>query len=264
MDKKILDNLTLVLPIHNTFNEVDKELFLKAIKSVLITKGYQPKEILIVHTKDIKEYDIDFSIFGDLSYRTLKNDTDKTDYSSQINLAAKNIETEFFQILEQDDEVGETIYTNFVKYTSYYNNLSILMPLTIDVNSETMQYLKFSNCEPLSRGFIREGAIGVLTHEVVENIPSLSLSGSFIRTEEFLNIGGLKASLPISFIYEFFLRATSQDLNIMVLPKTVYLHRNLRKGSYLDNINKENYDKDKVNFWFEKAKKEFYFAKDRG
>ena len=92
------------------------------------------------------------------------------------------------------------------------------------------------------------------------------LSGALINTENFLDIGGLKPSMKLTFTYEFFLRATYNDLEIMTVPKIGYRHMNMREWSLFWNY--KNHPKDRLpaeeaKFWVDLAKKEYFFTEDR-
>lgn len=254
--------LTILIPIHTLFNEKDKEYFLKAIESIKKNQGFEKYNLLIVHTQELSEYKIDASIFTGINVSYLKN-TGATDFSSQINFAANNINTEYFTILEQDDEFSEIAFKSFEEYRNFYKNVSVFLPIAIDID-ENDNFLKFNGVESLSRSIVgTEGEVGVITHQVANSLPSQILSGSYFKIEDFKQIGGLKKNMSIAFLYEFILRATHNDQNLLVIPRLGYLHRNGRAGSYLDQINNSGIGKDEVTFWFDQAKKEYYFTKDR-
>ncbi len=259
MEKTILDNFTLIIPINEFDKEKDTEFLKKATESISKNKDYQPKKIIVVHTAD----NFDKTLFSKLdNVQYLTNTADKKDFAYQLNLGAKAVDTEYFGFLEFDDELGDTYFRAFKEYSDFYKNISVFLPTIIDI-SETDVFIKFTNSEALSRGLIQEGELGLLSHDHIKPMTSLNTSGAIFKTEDFNGIGGFKSSIKLSFIYEFLLRASYNDQKIFVIPRFTYLHRNGRPGSYLDQINKQNITKEEVTFWFDTARKEFYFDRDR-
>ena len=90
-------------------------------------------------------------------------------------------------------------------------------------------------------------------------------SGMVIKKDTYLENGGFKSSMRLTFVYEFLLRLTYNSVNIMTIPRIGYKHMNLREGSIFWNYkngNEKISDKE-VSFWIESAKKEHFFTSDR-
>ncbi len=260
---EILSNLTIIIPIHEFIGEADLKFFNSAIESIKTNKKYLPSEVLIVFTKeDFEKYGIDKKVLEGLNVSFLHNKSTKTDFCSQINFAVEKVTTEYFSIMEFDDEYGDIAFQSFKEYSDAYTNVSIFLTNTIETTSND-KFIKFSNCELMSRGAIPEGKLGLLNHQTMQMMTALVLSGSYIKKVDFLQFGGLKPSMKVSFIYEYLLRATYNEQIVFLIPKLSYLHRNGREGSYLDIIKKSNITKEEVTFWYDNAKKEFYFTRDR-
>ena len=47
---------------------------------------------------------------------------------------------------------------------------------------------------------------------------------------KFLEMGGIKPNIKLTFGYEFFLRMTYNSINIMSIPRLGYKHTNMREG----------------------------------
>jgi hypothetical protein len=79
------------------------------------------------------------------------------------------------------------------------------------------------------------------------------------------DFGGFKASVKLTFVYEFLLRLTYNSAKIMTIPKIGYKHTNLREGSiFWEYKNGENrLDENEIKFWVSSAKKEYFFTEDR-
>jgi hypothetical protein len=80
--------------------------------------------------------------------------------------------------------------------------------------------------------------------------------------KDWLEVGGLKPSIKITFWYEWMLRATSKGKKIFVIPKVGYNHTLGRENSLVETYKKE-IDKDETQWWFDLAKRESYFKEDR-
>ena len=87
-----------------------------------------------------------------------------------------------------------------------------------------------------------------------------------INKEKFTEVGGFKGSVRLTFVYEFLLRGTYNDLKVFTIPKVGYKHTNMRPDSLFWNYKyKEGdlIDSTEANFWIETAKKEYFFTTDR-
>jgi hypothetical protein len=86
-----------------------------------------------------------------------------------------------------------------------------------------------------------------------------------IRKDVIEDFGGFKASMKLTFVYEFLLRLTYNSTSIMAIPKLGYKHTNMREGSIFWNykFSGEKMIDDEVKFWVQTAKKEYFFKDDR-
>jgi hypothetical protein len=85
------------------------------------------------------------------------------------------------------------------------------------------------------------------------------------RKEKFLEVGGFKSNLKLTFGYELFLRLTHNSAKIMTIPRIGYKHMNLREGSIFWNYkNGDNrITQNEAKFWIDTAKKEYFFTNER-
>lgn len=254
--KTILEQLSIVIPIHEFNPEVDSDYLNKCLESIEATKLFSPKEIVLLVTTE------DPSFKKLKGIKVIKNTTDKTDFYSQINHYTSICKTEFFSVVEFDDEVSETYLKSFNDYYLNKKDVSVFIPMIVEVNQENT-FIKFSNAEPLSRGLIQEGPLCYLPHEQSKMLRSTLISGSFFKTEDLKEVGGFKTNLKISNNFEFIMRCTYSEKKVFVIPKLIYLHKNHRPNSALDQISKSEITKEEVLFWYEIAQKEFYYKRDR-
>ncbi len=258
------NTITTIIPIHK-FGEDDKDYFAKAIASIREQKKL-PTKVMIVVPKgsEVKEtlesYKYDDKIKEIVSI--VENDGE-TDFCSQINFGVSKIETEWFSILEFDDEYSKIMFDNFYKYATHYDEVEAFLPIVLDANVEG-KFLHFSNEPVWAKDF--SDKLGFLDNDALLNYPQFQISGGIYKKESFETVGGLKPSIKLQFAYEFLLRMTYYDKKIMTIPKVGYKKTNMRPSalfySYYMGDNKIRPDEAK--WWFNQAKKECYFKQDRG
>ena len=101
---KEINNIAVILPVHE-LNDETKELFKNAVESVK-TQMVRPDELIVVVPKgsDAAAYVQGFD-FGDYSKSVVVAENDgETDFSSQVNYGVSVAKSEWFSILEYDDE----------------------------------------------------------------------------------------------------------------------------------------------------------------
>lgn len=255
-----MTNVTVIIPIHTTENNLTNWLknSLKSIENQ-ITK---PEAVIIVRTpsedltKEIESIDLG-SIKG--ITKVVENTTGKYDFSSQINFGVEHVNTEFFSVLEADDEYSRIWFKNVKTYTESYSNVDLFLPLVVETDPSG-NFLSFTNEPVWAKDFSEE--IGFLDENTIQTYPNFNTSGMVIRTEKFKEFGGYKSSMKLSFIYEFLLRMTHNSCRVMVIPKLGYKHTNNREGSLFKSY-KDDVKPDEARFWMNLAKKEYFFSTDR-
>ena len=138
----------------------------------------------------------------------------------------------------------------------------MFLPIVLDTNIEG-RFLHFTN-EPVWAKDFSEN-LGFLDNDSLLNYPQFQISGGIYKKESYDVIGGLKPSIKMQFVYEFFLRATYYDKKIMTIPKVGYRKTNMREDSLFYNYSNGDNRMDplEARFWFNTAKKECYFKQDR-
>lgn len=259
-----MDNkLTIIVPVHR-LNEDEKDYFAKAIASIR-EQNVLPNKVLIVVPKDseikktVESFGYDEKIKSILEI--VENDG-KTDFCSQINYGVSKVETEWFSILELDDEYSKIWVNNFDKYSSYYDEVDMFLPIVLDTNVEG-KFLHFTNEPVWAKDF--SDKIGMLDNDALLNYPNFQISGAVIKKESFDSVGKLKSSIKLQFSYEFFLRMSYYDKKIMTIPKIGYKKTNMRPSSLFHGYynGAERLDPIEARWWFNTAKKECYFKQDR-
>jgi len=258
-----MKDLTIILPIHLT-NEKTDELFKNAIKSVSTQTVEDKPKLLVVRSSDtkLKAYLEQFD-FGELDVEIVEN-TEDTSFTGQVNFGVEKVTTKWFSVLEYDDEYSTIWFSNVNKYSNTYDDVDIFLPLVVDVTSEG-EFINFTNEAVWAMNF--SDKMGYLDNQCLLRYPNFQTSGMVINKEKFDEIGGFKSSVRLTFVYEFLLRATYNDLKAFTIPKVGYKHTNMRPDSLFWNYKykeEELIDSTEANFWIETAKKEYFFTTDRG
>jgi len=258
-------NISVIIPVHE-YNELIQGYLDKAIESVQKQEGIEElPTVIVVYTPNIETEMMTYQ--QELHTKKINNafikNIDKTDYQSQVNLAVKSqVTTDYFSVLEFDDEYSNTYFRNVEKYIKNYPEVDVFLTMMIEVN-EKNEGIKLTNETVWAQQFVGEnGEIGYLNINALKQYTDFKLSGAVIKTSEFLNLGGYKANIKLSFMYEFLLRALNNASKVFSIPKIGYKHLATREGSLFDGYLK-TMPVDERKFWFETATKESNFMNDR-
>jgi glycosyltransferase involved in cell wall biosynthesis len=253
-------NISVILPVHELNDETKKYLD-NAIESV-IAQTVRPDELVIVAPKgsDVVTY-LKTLEYGDYKESVVIAENDGlTDFASQINYGVSVAKTEWFSVLELDDEYASVWFKNAVKYREAHQNVDLFLPIIVDVDAAG-QFIGFSNEAVWAQSFSDE--LGILDLNALLAYQNFNIDGMVIKKEVFESLGGIKAGIKLMFNYEFLLRMTFKDVRVMIIPRFGYKHLNLREGSLFSSY-KEQIDPVEARWWLAQAKKEYYHTKDRG
>ena len=262
-----MNNVKVIIPIHK-FNDEISSLFSNAVESVMIQENIEelPK-ILVVYTKNIEDNIIGFVDAQKRKYQDkikigmTVNETNDTNFQSQINIGVKYVETEYFSILEFDDEFNRKYFKNVNKYIKYEPEVDIFLPIIIEVDPQGNAQ-KFTNEFIWAQMVVGEnGEMGYFNLDAVKQNADIKISGAVIKKDNFLVIGGLKKNIELMFNYEFIIRALHNGLTVFTIPKLGYKHMIARKNSLFDKNMKLTMPERK--FWYDTAIKESNFNTDR-
>jgi hypothetical protein len=248
-------NLTIIIPVH-VFDDTVNSLLEEAVDSVteqvpIIIAA--PKKVLtkIQETDKVGKHEgIEFL------------QTKKEDFCSQVNAAVAACKTEYFTVLEYDDKFTPNFLKNVKLYTETYKDVFGFLSLVEAVDYE------HKDAGPI--GYINEvfwassfsEVLGYLDFDSVSNFLSINVTGAVFKTQEFIEIGGLKPSIKIAFWHEFLLRAIHKEKKLFVIPKVGYIHTINRPDS-LSDINQKTVSAEEAEWWVELAQQEYYYVKDR-
>lgn len=253
--------ITVIIPVHE-YNETIEQYLIKAIKSIT----YQEKilnlpNLMIVSPPDVNEKLQALDINKNQSFTLLVNEGE-IDYQSQVNLAVDNITTDYFSVLEFDDEFSQTYIHNAEKYIFAYPDVDFFVPIMIEV-TENNEAMKITNESVWSQQIVGEnGELGFLNTNALKQHTDFKLSGAIIKKQTFSDIGKYKVKIKLTFMYELLLRALNNACKIFTIPKIGYKHLGVRKDSMF-NILQETMPINERKFWFETAINESNFTNDR-
>lgn len=260
--KEINENkcdISVILPVHE-LNDETKVLFANAVTSVK-EQIIRPDELVIVVPKgsEVSKYIKDFD-YGDFKTSvTIAENDGETDFSSQANFGVGACKSEWFSILEYDDEYAKIWFKNVIKYRNAHPNIEVFLPIIIDVDGGN-NFIGLTNEAVWANSFSDE--LGVLDNNALLTYQNFNIDGMVFKKSIFEDFGGFKPSIKLTFIYEFLLRMTFKDVKVMVIPKFGYKHINQRVGSLFHGY-KETLNPVEAKWWLSIAKKEYYHQKDR-
>jgi GT2 family glycosyltransferase len=252
-----MKKITIILPIHKLDDNYDVMLK-NSIQSV--EDFHNDVKVSIVCPGSLKDKIKNLSNKLEIDY-VINNGS--TDFCTQINLGITKCDTEWFSILEVDDQYKSVWLKNMNDYIQENPDVDIFLPIVKDINQEG-KFLSFTNESTWAYGFTEKQ--GYLDNEVLLDFQNYQTSGALYRTSVIKENGMFKENIKLTFTYEFLLRMTHNGVKIMTVPKIGYEHVNFREDSlfWLYKNNEDTKLKEpEVKFWLETAKKEFFFKNKR-
>lgn len=261
-----MSNITIIIPVHE-FNDKVKGYLTKGLDSIKLQVGVSIPKIKVVFTSAAEEGGIltflsEYSAASNIQIDSIKNEG-KTDFCGQINLGVQNTTTDYFSILEYDDEYSVIYFKNIEKHIAAMPEVGMFLPFTVDVDDKTSTPAQMVNQTIWSKGYVGEnGVLGFLNIKSLNDYSFYTIGGSVLKKSEFEAVGGLKSNIKLAFTYEFILRFLENANKIYSVPKFGYKHIINREGSLFHNYS-VMMPKHERKFWFETAKKECHFFTDR-
>jgi len=256
-----MNDITIIIPVHK-YNADIKEMLTKAFESVRQNQeNYTNGKLipLVIAPDEVLE-----ALGGDFGnkefYKECRNDSEKTDFCSQINFAVKKgVDTDYFSILEFDDIYTENWFEMARKYFITNESVSVFLPINIFTIGGSNEYM-FANDIVWSYTFTKD--LGYIDFNVLQDYAGFNLTGGIFNTKDFKSVGGLKSNIKVAFNYEFLLRLTKKELKVFVVPKEGYIHTLNREDNLTDTYNKTLSGKE-IEKWYQLAKTEYIYNEDR-
>jgi hypothetical protein len=252
-----MKNITVILPVHR-LDGIYKEMLDNSIKSV--EQFHNDVNLSIVCPPSLKTELVNLSEV--LEIEVISNNG-KTDFCSQVNLGIEKCKTEWFSILEIDDEYKSIWLKSTNEYVKTYTDVDVFLPVVKDINVDG-NFVSFTNESTWAYGFTEKQ--GILDNEVLLDFQNYQISGGLYKTQVIKDNGSLKENIKLTFGYEFLLRLTHNNIKVMTVPRVGYQHLNFREDSLFWSYKNDETNKiseDEAKFWLETAKKEFFFKNKR-
>lgn len=253
-------NITIILPIHK-FDDNYKLMLENSLKTV--NEFHNDVKLLIVCPNNVYKELSNFDFGQKLEINIEKHNFTDTSFSNQINLGINKCDTEWFSILEIDDQYTSTWLKSVNEYINEYKDVDVFLPIVKDINQQGV-FINYTNESTWAYGFSDKQ--GYLDNEVLLDFQNYQTSGGVYRTEVIKENGSFKDNIKLTFTYEFLLRLTHNGVKIMTIPKVGYVHVQFREDSLFwcyKNDKSLLMSEDEVRFWLETAKKEFFFKNKR-
>lgn len=230
-----MDKITFIVPLHEYNKDVEKYLE-KAINSV---KAFKSDSVFYSFIGPSKIYDNVDKFIKKNNIEKISNiyKNENTDVYVQINQAVKFCLTPYFSVLEFDDTFNDYWLSEFELYSKDNDDASIYMPIVELVNTDG-KLCGFVNEIAWATSFSAE-ELGYLDLECLKVFMDFNVTGSIIKTEDFISVGCLKPSLKVAAWYELLMRMSNNSKNIYVVPKVGYNHLVGRDGSYMKTMSSE-------------------------
>mgnify|MGYP003349101494 CR=1 FL=1 len=158
---KTLD-ISVILPIKSAITPKFDEYLESSIRSI-VDQRKPVKELIIVHTEEetlkekLSNYDFSGLTVNLLEFKGEPN------FCSQVNYGVENCNTEWFSILEFDDEYSPIWFDNVEKYAHHFGDVDIFLPLVIDIDTKGL-FAGFTNEATFAANFAQE--MGILTNDI--------------------------------------------------------------------------------------------------
>lgn len=252
-----MKKITVIVPVHRIDGDY-REMLNNSLLS--LEAFHNDVFVSIVCPKNVKTELTDLSQKLDLKIVENKG---KTDFCNQVNLGIEKCETEWFTILEMDDEFKPIWLTSMNEYMKVYPAIDVFLPIVKDINVDG-KVISYTNESAWAYGFTDRQ--GFIDNDVLLEFQNYQTSGGLYRTKVILDNGSFKDNIKLTFTYEFLLRLTYNSTQILVVPRIGYVHVNFREDSMFwsyKNDEKTKLSENEVKFWIDTAKKEFFFKNKR-
>ena len=152
---------------------------------------------------------------------------------------------------------------NFEWLNAFDPEVQMFLPVVVETDEKGL-FAGFTNEATFAANFSQE--MGILTNDTLQEYQNFQTAGSVFKKSIIEDFGGFKSSIKLTFVYEFLLRLTHNNVKIMTVPRVGYQHLNFREDSLFwsyKNDDKIKLSENETKFWLETAKKEFFFKNKR-
>lgn len=253
-----MKDLTIIIPIHE-FTEASLNRFKNTVTSINNLEDSDGATILVVGPKNVTD-SIDKTMFSEKYKVVLSVNQKETDYATQVMHGVEKTKTKLFSVVGYDDYLSPKWVVNIKNEFRDKPDTSAFLSIVELLDGNNNSNIGLLN-EPVWASTFSE-VMGYLDMECLKTYYDFNLNGAVFDKDDFLEVGGLKPSIKLTFWYEFLLRFINAGKKAYVIPKIIYKHYINYEGSLMTET-KKNMKNEEGLFWLELAKKEYVFPNDR-
>ena len=263
-----MKGIDIVIPVHKYDDNV-KTLLTRCLESLKGTAEVANVEgietnVLVVGKSLSSDEIMNLVDWKDVfkNFNVVDNNSDDTDFCSQVNLAVKECKNDYFMVVEYDDMVTPNWIKTSLPYIAEKKKTSVFLPLVevYDINKPETP-ISYINEIGWSSSFA-ENELGCLDLDALKEYCNFNLTGAIIKRNEFVKAGGLKPSIKLSFGYELLMRMANLYGDVFVIPKVGYFHFINRPDSLTAEYHRTMTQEEGA-WWIKLAGQEYHFKKDR-
>ena len=241
-----MTDIAIIIPVHE-YNENIEQMLKRAISSV--PTGF---DVRISCKNGLSEQFSNLKEINNVNITIYENkESEDSSFQTLVNQAVGD--SKWFSILEFDDEYTYNWLNNVSEYINFKPDVNAFFVLEDLFDFNTNEYIGVKNEAAWASSFSNE--IGYIDYDCLESYYDFYPTGCVFNTEDWLEVGGLKNDIDLTFWYEFMLRFTNNDKKIYVIPKVCYNHYVIRENS-LHDIYVKTMDSEKAEHWFNVAKEQ--------
>lgn len=236
--------LTVIIPVHE-LNAETTVLLKEAVESVYAQKEYKPSFLTFVVPETASEMIKVIIGIGEAAQEaaaselkfSIAENVGATDIATQVNAGLAEVgknspeHGEYVTILELDDQLADNYVAEMAAHAAEMPEVDGWLPLavSVDVSKRLLKYENVAVWVPKTEAERPDGFVDAETTEVA---PDLLLSGAMLKTETYTDGYGLKPSIGLAFVNEFYRRIVGRGAVLRGMGKVLYMHTELRPGSY--------------------------------
>lgn len=263
-----MKGIDIIIPVHK-YDESTEALLTRCLASVkdmaIEAKNVKVNTDIIIIGPSLPSESImklvEVDVFA--SFNVVDNNTDATDFCSQVNLAVKeHCSNDYFMVVEYDDMVTPKWIKAAVPYIHENKKTSVFLPLVeaYDFQSPNTP-IHYINEIGWSSSFV-ENELGFINLDALKTYCNFNITGSIIKKNDFIKAGCYKPSIKLSFGYELLMRMTNLYGDAFVIPKVGYYHFVNREDSLTSEYHR-TMSQEEGSWWIKLAGQEYHFKKDR-
>jgi hypothetical protein len=256
-------SVTIVVPVH-ALDASTEVLLTKSLASIDAQVDYAPAAVILVGPAALSEHLSGLLRKSTDTHWSVVVNEGATDIASQLNATLAQVSTSYVTVLEFDDELGNQYLAEMAHHIAAHPEVEGWLPLVYGL-SPNDQLLDYGNVALWVPRTAEERPDGFLDAETTETAPDLLLSGALLRTSLYTDGYGLKSSIQVAFVNEFYRRLIARGAVLRGMGKALYLHRERRPGSYVYElmVGPESLHSDQLTYWLDAARRESAFETER-